>query len=59
MMIYLGAKVDVEEEGMPWEGQVNIEIFLANLIFSRSRASSDYHYQLIIFEIPKVRWFGT
>ena len=25
MMIYLGGKVDVEEEGMPWEGQVDVE----------------------------------
>ena len=34
-MIYLGAKVDVEEEGMPWEGQVNIEIFFGKFDFQQ------------------------
>ena len=41
MMIYLGSKVDVEEEGMPWEGQVD-KIIFSNL-FAR-----DIEHQVII-----------
>ena len=35
MMIYLGAKVDVEEEGMPWEGQVDVEKIFCKFDFQQ------------------------